>query len=423
MKIIKKIKKLLKIIGPGFITGAADDDPSGIATYSQTGAIFGLRQLWLPFWIAPFTAVIQETCARIGLITGQGLSGIIKKNHSQTTLYFIVFILFFVNTVNIGANLGAMAETLDLLFKLPSFTWLIVITVVTISLEILVPYQRYVKYLKYLGLTLLAYLITAVIVKQDWTQTLKASFIPNTSFEPRFLFNLVAFFGTTISPYLFFWQTYEEVEEQIAHHHAKALNPYLKNSDRTLRHMRLDTVFGMFYASLIAYFIIVTTASTLHIHDITDIQTASQAAEALRPLAGNFTYFLFALGIVGAGLLGIPILAASTAYAISEAFNFKFGLSYKFTHAKKFYLTIVTAIVLGLLINLLPIPPFKMLYYAAALNGLVAPILMFFIIHIANNKSVMGKHTNSVFTNIISFFITLIMSACGLLLIYDLLFK
>jgi Mn2+/Fe2+ NRAMP family transporter len=283
-----------------------------------------------------------------------------------------------------------------------------------------VPYRKYIHYLKYLGLTLLAYLFTALIIKQDWQLTLQNSFLPTISFEPKFILNMVAFFGTTISPYLFFWQTYEEVEEQISHHHAKTLNPTLPDNARTLQHMRLDTIFGMFYASLIAYFIIVTTASTLHLNQLTDIQTASQAAEALRPLAGNFTYLLFAIGIVGAGLLGIPVLAASASYAFSEAFGFKLGLCHKFKDARKFYLVIALAVIFGLFINLLPIPPFKMLYYAAVINGLVAPVLMIIILKIANDKQVLGQHTNSPLSNFLGVIITLIMGGCGLLLLYDL---
>lgn len=419
----RKIRSFFHLLGPGFITGASDDDPSGIATYSQTGALFGLRQLFLPLYVAPFATVVQEICGRIGLVSGTGLSAIIKHHYSKTILYFVVSLLFLANTINIGANLGAMASSLELVTHQPHLLWLVAITLFSLLLEVFVPYRHYVHYLKYLCLTLLAYVFVAAGLKLDWPAILKASVIPQFSTDRLFLLNIVAFFGTTISPYLFFWQTYEEVEEQISHHHRPALSPTnLPQTERTLRHMRADTIFGMLFASLIAYFIIITAASTLHLANISDIQTAAQAAESLRPLAGEYTYILFTLGIIGAGLLGIPVLAASAAYAVSEAFGWKVGLYHRFFQARPFYLVIAAALIFGLLTNLLPIPPFKLLYYSAVLNGLIAPLILFFILRIANNSTVLGIHTNGRLSNLLGYSITAVMFVAGLFLLADFLF-
>lgn len=412
---IKKIKKFLKSLGPGFITGAADDDPSGIATYSQTGALFGYNQLWTALFSFPFMTVIQEICGRIGVVTGRGLSGVIKHYYSKKILYFAVFILFIANVINIGTNLGAMASSAQLVLGIPFIFLLIGMTALTLILEIFVSYKVYARYLKYLTFSLFAYIITAFVVKQDWTKIFLSTFIPSVSFSRDYLFNIVAILGTTISPYLFFWQADEEVEEEIEHHKIASMGrgkPHISTLD--IKKLRLDTTVGMFFSNIVMFFIIITTASTLHVNGIRNIETADQAARALMPFAGEFAFILFALGIMGTGLLAIPILAGSASYAISEAFGWKEGLYRKFTQAHGFYGVIIIATLIGLLINFTPVPPFKMLYYTAILNGIAAPPLMVLIMLIGGNKKIMGQYTNSKFSNIFGWLITAIMTVAAL---------
>ena len=414
-----KLKKLWRSLGPGFITGAADDDPSGIATYSQTGAQFGYGQLWTALFSLPFMIVIQEMCGRIGLVTGRGLAGVIRAHYSRKLLYLSVFLLLATNTINIGANLGAMAASLQLVINLPFIFWLLLITAVTLFLEIFVAYRVYARYLKWLALSLLSYFVTALLVKQDWSAVLYSTFIPTFSLSRDYLLNIVAFLGTTISPYLFFWQASNEVEEEVQSHKLQMMGrgvPKINKGD--ISSMRVDTIMGMVFSNLGAFFIMLTVAGTLYQAGIHNIGTAAQAAEALRPLAGNFAFILFALGIVGVGLLGVPVLAGSASYAVSEAFGWKSGLYRKLKQAHGFYGVITIATIVGLLINFLNIPPFKMLYYTAALNGLIAPILMVMILLIGNNKKVMGSHTNSTFSNLLGWLITLVMFASGVALLY-----
>ncbi len=407
---MKKIKKILNILGPGFITGAADDDPSGIGTYSQTGAQFGYTQSWLALFSFPFMTVIQEMCGRIGMVTCQGLSGVICRHYSKTLLYIAVLILVIANAVNIGADLGAMAASAQLIFHIPFVILLFAMTILTLFLEIYITYQKYAKYLKYLTLSLFAYVVTVFIVKQDWGLIAKSTFIPEVSFSKEYIMNVVAILGTTISPYLFFWQANEEVEEITASGGKTKIV-----EKKQIRMMRVDTVIGMFFSNLIMFFIILTTASTLHSQGITNIETADQAAIALRPLAGNFAFILFCLGIIGTGFLALPVLAGSASYAISEAFGWKFGLSLKFSGAKAFYGVIIIATLIGLLVNLTPIKPFQMLYYSAMLNGICAPPLMVLILIISNNKKIMGSRTNPVFANILGITITIIMTIAAVL--------
>lgn len=393
---MKKLKKFLRALGPGFITGAADDDPSGIATYSQTGALFGYAQLWTALFSTPLMTAVQEMVGRIGLVTGKGLGNAIREHYPKRVLYVAVSLLLVANTINIGANLSAMASSLELTFKLPFIFWLLVITAGTLILEVFIPYKTYAKYLKYLTLSLFSYVLAAFVMKQDWTAVFHAMFVPHVSLTREYLMNIVAIFGTTISPYLFFWQADEEVEEEISHHVHKAIERGEKSViERWLAKMRLDTAIGMFFSNLIMFFIIATAASTLHSHGITNVATAADAAEALRPLAGDFTFFLFTVGIIGTGLLSVPILAGSASYALSEAIGWKVGLYRKFTHARGFYGVITAATLLGLLVNLTPLQPFTMLYYTAVINGLAAPLLLFLIVRIASNPRVMGQYISS----------------------------
>jgi NRAMP (natural resistance-associated macrophage protein)-like metal ion transporter len=415
---VKKLKKILKIIGPGFITGASDDDPSGIATYSQTGAQFGFTQLWTALFSFPFMTVVQEMCGRIGLVTGNGLAGIIRRNYPKPILIVAVSIVTIANTINIGADLGAMASAAQLIVPIPFIVLLIGMTVFTLILEVFVSYPTYARFLKYLTFSLFAYIITVFVVKQNWTKIIFSTLIPSFTLGKEYILNIVALLGTTISPYLFFWQADEEVEEEIEQHKLVRIGygkPKLAAHD--IQKMRIDTFAGMFFSNLVMFFIIATTASTLFPNGITHIETADQAAKALKPFAGDFAYLLFALGIVGTGLLAVPILAGSASYAISEAFNWKAGLSKKFTQAHGFYGVITIATLIGLLVNFTPIKPFQMLYYTAILNGICAPPLLVLILLIANNKKIMGKHTNSLFSNITGIVITLIMSIAAVLLL------
>lgn len=414
-----RIKKILSVLGPGFITGASDDDPSGIGTYAQTGAQFGYSQLWTSLFSLPFMTVIQEMCGRIGIVTGHGLAGIIRKNYVKPVLYCAVLLLLIANTINIGADLGAMASSAQLLFPVPFIFWLVGMTVLTLVLEVFVSYKVYSNILKYLGFTLLAYIAAAFVIRQDWKQVAIATFIPHFSLDKNYIINIVAILGTTISPYLFFWQTGEEVEEEVAHHKLRTMGRGMPHVNvRSIKEMRVDTVAGMFFSQLVMFFIIVTTASQLWVHGIKNIETADQAAKALQPIAGNFAFLLFSAGIIGTGLLAVPVLAGSASYALSEAFGWKEGLYRKFTQAHGFYGVITMATLVGLLVNFTPIKPFQMLYYTAVLNGIVAPPLMILILLISNNKKIMGKYTNSVISNVLGWIITLFMIVAALILLF-----
>ena len=408
------IKKILKLFGPGFISGAADDDPSGIATYSQTGAIFGYKQLWTSLFVFPFLTVVQEMCGRIGIVTGKGLAGVARKHYSKPVLFFSVGLLAIVNIINLGANLGAMVSSVQLLIGIPTIILFVFIVFGSLALQIFIPYKAYSRYLKYLAFALVAYIITAFLVKQDWPQAIYFTVVPNFDFSKTYLLNIVAILGTTISPYLFFWQAGEEVEEELAKNKIKGMGWGTPNINiRDIRQMKNSTIAGMFFSCLAMYFIILTTASTLHIHGIENIETAAQAAEAIRPFAGNFTFLLFTLGIIGTGLLANPVLAGSASYAVSECFGWKTGLYRKLKSAKGFYGIIIAVTMIGLLVNFSPIPPFKMLYYSAVLNGICAPPLLIMIMYISNNNKIMGKYTNSRFSNILGWIIIAFMSAAA----------
>lgn len=419
----KKLKKLFSRFGPGFITGASDDDPSGIATYSQTGAQFGYTQLWTALFSYPFMTIIQEMCGRIGMVTGRGLSGVIRKHYPKEVLYFSVLLLLFANTVNIGADLGAMASSAQLLINLPYLLWLFVITATILILEIFVSYKVYARFLKYLTFSLFAYIIVAFIVHQNWLKIFSATIIPSISLTREYFLNVVAILGTTISPYLFFWQANEEVEEEVEFHKIRAMGkgvPKITKID--IREMRLDTIIGMFFSQLVMFFIIVTTASTLGANGITSINTATDAAQALRPIAGNFTFILFALGVLGTGMLAVPVLSGSASYAISETLGWSEGLNKKLKQARGFYGVIIIATIVGLLVNFTKVPPFKMLYYTAVLNGLIAPPLMVMILLVSSNPRIMGKYINNSFSNWMGVIITSIMTIAAAALIFSLFF-
>ncbi|MBI2431151.1 MAG: divalent metal cation transporter [Candidatus Levybacteria bacterium] len=418
---MKFVKKIIKILGPGFITGASDDDPSGIATYSQTGALFGFSQLWTAPFSFPLMVAAQEMCGRIGLVTGRGLAGVIRQYYTKKVLYGAVLLLFVANTINIGADLGAMAASLQLILGLPFWMLLISIAVITLCLEVFISYKTYAQYLKYLTFALFSYFFVVLTIHINWKEVFSSTVFPTVQFTKDYLLNIVAILGTTISPYLFFWQASEEVEEEVAHHKLRQMGAgQPKVTPKDISRLRMDTIIGMFFSNLVMWFIIIATGATLFTQGIKTIQTASDAALALRPIASDFAFLLFALGIIGTGFLAVPILAGSASYAVSEAFGWKAGLYRTPKTAPQFYLVIVIATVIGITINFIGISPFSALYYTAVLNGIVAPPLLFIILIIANNKEIMGNRVNNRLLNIIGIVTIIIMaiSAIGLLLTF-----
>ena len=418
---MKRVKRFLKVIGPGFITGASDDDPSGIATYSQAGAQFGYGQLWTAPFSFPFMAVVQEMCGRIGLVCGKGLSGVIRQHYSRKILYLSVSLLFLANIINIGADLGAMAASAQLILGLPFLVWLLTFAMITVSLQVFLKHKTYARVLKFLTFSLFAYILAAFTVTKNWGEVFRSTIIPTISFEKNFILNVVAILGTTISPYLFFWESDEEAEEKNLKRQIISTGKGISRvSRKMIGEMREDTVIGMFFSNLVMFFIIMTVGSTLYVSGVRNIETAQQAAEALRPIGGDFAFLLFAAGIIGTGFLAVPILAGSASYAMSEAFNWRASLNARFTKAHKFYFIIFTATLSGMLINLLSIPPIKMLYYSAILNGLCAPPLLFLILKISNDKKIMGTYTNSAISNIVGISAFSLMTLAALALILSL---
>jgi NRAMP (natural resistance-associated macrophage protein)-like metal ion transporter len=419
-------KNALKFLGPGLITGASDDDPSGIATYSQAGAKFGLGMLWLAIFQYPLMTVIQEMCARIGLATGDGIAGIMRRKYSKKVVFPLVSLLLVANTINIGADIGAMAASVRLVFpQIPIIVITISFAAFILAAEILVPYEKYVRILKYLTLTLFAYVATALIVGGNAIQILLSSVIPHVEFTKDYVMMFVAIFGTTISPYLFFWQASEESEEDVAKHKIKDIGQGKpKISRKEVRIMRMDVAVGMAFSILIMSSIIVTTAGSLHAKGITDISTAQEAAKALQPLVKTFPYsgeiaeMIFALGIIGTGLLAIPVLAGSSAYAISDTFGWKQGLGKKFKQAKPFYLVIAVSTTIGLGINFVNIDPIKALIYTAVINGITAVPILFVILRIANDKKILEDKTNSSVSNVLGWLTFLIMGISVVILLF-----
>lgn len=414
-KPVKAAREYWKNLGPGLVTGAADDDPSGIATYSQMGASHGFGLLWLSVFSFPLMGVVQEMCARIGLATGVGLAANIKKYYSKKILYFSTLLLLFANVFNIGADLGAMAKSTQLIFPNISFALLIFFfAFFSLFLQVFVPYKKYSKYLKYLTFILFAYIITAFFVKIDWMEVLKFTFIPNFAFSKDILILICAALGTTISPYLFFWQSSQEVEEQILHGE-KTIEARQNGTTREdIKNMRIDVWSGMLVSNLIMFFIIVVCSATLFGNGVTNIATASDAASALRPFAGDFAFTLFALGIIGTGLLAIPVLAGASSYAISESFGWKTGLYRKLKQATSFYGVIIVAMVLGILLNFIGLDPIKALIYSAILNGIISPFMIFFIVHLSQKEEVMGNFKNKKISNVLGWVTFVIISLVGL---------
>jgi NRAMP (natural resistance-associated macrophage protein)-like metal ion transporter len=387
----KQSHSWLSKLGPGLITGAADDDPSGIATYSQAGAQFGFAMLWTLLFTYPLMAGIQIVSAKIGRVSGHGLATNIRKHYPAWLLYAIVSLLLLANTINIAADLAAMSEALALGVGGSKQLYAMGFGVVSVLLQVFIPYSRYVRLLKWLTLALLAYVATVFVVHVPWGQVAAATLLPRVSWEPAYITTVVAVFGTTISPYLFFWQAAQEVEEQRSKPHAKALKYVPGQAPADFRRIKLDTYIGMGFSNLVAFFIMLTTAVTLHLHGVADIQSSAQAATALRPIAGDFAFMLFSMGIVGTGLLAIPVLAGSAAYSISGAFKWKNSLELEPAMAPRFYAIIVVSTLAGVALCFMPIDPIKALYWSAVINGVISVPIMAVMMLMAARHDIMGK--------------------------------
>lgn len=410
-----KFLKFWKLLGPGLVTGASDDDPSGIATYSQAGAAYGLSTLWTSIVAFPLMAAIQKMCARIGLVTSQGLTGTLKKHYPKPILYIMLLFSFPAIVMNIGADIAGMGAVGNLLFpSIDASFFSVFFTILLLGLIIYLPYRKIAAVLKYLCIVMLVYFIVPFLYKQDFGAILKATFIPTITFDENFIAILVGILGTTISPYLFFWQASVEVEEM------KNKKKHLVVNKKIISNMQQDVDFGMAFSGFVMYFIILTTGTVLFNANIHQIDTVEQAAMALKPLAGNLAYLLFAVGVIGTGLIAIPVLSGSLSYIFTETFGWEQGLDKKFHEAKGFYVIIAISLLLGLSLNYIGISPIKALIYTAILYGITAPVLIAIILHISNNKTIMGEFVNDRLTNILGFAALIIMTlAAGLLLYFQ----
>ncbi len=380
-------------LGPGLITGAADDDPSGIATYSVTGAGFGYGPLWTALFCFPLMAAVQLMCSRLGMVSGCGLAAVVRKRYSRWVLWGACLLLIVANVINIAADLGGMAEATQMVTGIPSAWMTPVFAALIVAALLWTSYRFLARIFKWLTLVLFAYVITAFLAQPDWGAVLRATFVPDIQWTSEYLSVLVAILGTSISPYLFFWQAAQEVEEE----RADGRNTVAKRqgaTDEELRRARTDVMTGMFFSNFVMYFIILTTAATLHAHGITKITTASQAAEALKPLAGKGAYWLFSLGLIGTGMLGVPVLAGSSAYAISEAMYWRASLDRKPRLAPKFYGVLIVAMVLGVALDYVGLDAVKMLFWSAVANGVLAPPLIVLVVLLTSDRSVMGERVS-----------------------------
>ena len=410
-----RLKTLLKNLGPGLVTGASDDDPSGIVTYTQAGSQFGLATLWTALLTFPLMAAMQGMAARIGLVTSKGLTGTLRTYYPKWLLFFVLLFCFPAVILNIGADIQSMGAVTNLLIPaVPSFAASIFFTALLLFMIIRYPYQKMAGILKWLCAGLLLYLIVPFLVRQQWRQVVRSTFIPQVHLDKDFLGILVAILGTTISPYLFFWQATMEVEDQ---QHLTRKRRIIVDK-RTLENMRSDVNIGMFFSNLVMFFVILTAGSVLFSAGIKNVDTVEQAAQALKPLAGDLSYTLFAVGVIGTGLLAIPVLAGSLSYMLAETFQFSMGLDKKFTQAKRFYGVIILSLIAGLCMQLSGLSPVKSLLYTAILYGLTSPVLIAVILHIGNNKKIMGDHTNSPLSNILGFLTLLLMTVSAVALVY-----
>jgi NRAMP (natural resistance-associated macrophage protein)-like metal ion transporter len=408
------IKRFFLFLGPGLITGASDDDPSGIGTYTQAGASLGLATLWTAVVTLPMMAAVQFICAKIGMVSGMGLAGVLRKHYPRWLVVGSIVLLVVANTINAGTDIGAIAASINLLApSIPPLPLVVPIAMVIVAVQILGSYRTLVKIFKWLTLMLFAYIAAAFLARPHWGEVLKATFVPALRFDHQYLMTIVAIFGTTITPYLFFWQASQEVEEELRMGRETSAERE-GATDRELRIAEIDVDAGMIFASVVFYFVVLASAVTLHASGKTDIQTATDAAEALRPLSHGAATILFALGLIGSGFLAVPILTGSSAYAMCEAFDWKYGLNEKFRDARRFYLIIGAATLVGLLINFLKIPPVTALFWTAVINGVLAPPLIVVIMLVSNSKKVMGKRTNGPLTNILGWSTAAIMTAAAI---------
>jgi NRAMP (natural resistance-associated macrophage protein)-like metal ion transporter len=411
-KATNKTKKLLQFIGPGLVTGASDDDPSGIATYSQAGAAYGLSTLWTSIVAFPLMAGIQQMCAKIGIVTNNGLTGTLKRYYPKYILYIMLLFSFPAIIMNIGADIAGMGAVGNLLFpSIDANYFSVFFTLLLMGLIIYLPYQKMASILKYLCIVMLVYFIVPFLYHQDFNAIIKATFIPKIEFNKEFIGILVGILGTTISPYLFFWQASVEVEE-------RKNNLKLVVNKKIVHAMEKDVDFGMGFSGLVMYFIILTTGTVLYNNGMHEINTVQDAANALKPLAGNLAYLLFSIGVIGTGLIAIPVLCGSLSYIFTETFGWNQGLDKKFHEAKAFYIIIAISLLLGLSMNYIGLSPIKALLYTAILYGLTAPVLIAIILHISNNKKIMGKYVNSLKLNILGILAFIIMSIAAIALIY-----
>jgi len=409
----KRIKKFLKVLGPGLITGASDDDPSGIATYSQAGAQFGLGTLWTALFTFPLMASIQAMCARIGIVTSQGLTVTLKQHYSKKLLYTMLLFSFPAITLNIGADIQGMGAVANMIFPdIPVSAFSLAFTACLIFVIIQYPYQKIARILKWLCLSLLFYVLVPFMVKQDWLAVAKNTFVPTFKWNKAFVSIIVGIMGTTISPYLFFWQTTMEAENM---NHRKVK---MMVNKQMLDDMKTDVNIGMLLSNLVMFFIILATGSILYTAGIRQIDTVDQAAKALQPLAGSFTYLIFALGVIGTGLLAIPVLAGAQSYMLAESFGWSAGLDKKFPQAKAFYISIIISLLVGLSLDFLHISPIKALIYTAILYGITSPVMIAIILHIGNNKKIMKENTNSKLSNTLGFITLFLTTASAITLIY-----
>ena len=412
-KTIYKGEGFLKKLGPGLITGASDDDPSGIVTYTQAGAQFGLMTLWTAFITFPLMLAIQEICARIGLVTGEGLTSNIKKHYSPFILIFIILLSVPAILLNISANIAGMGAVVHLITPSISVHFSsIIITGLLIICLIFLSYRAIVNVLKYFCISILLYLIIPFLIHTDWPIVLKASFAPHITWSKDYFAVLVAILGTTISPYLFFWQATMEAEKKSSTHKCIVIDK------QEIKEMKQDVSIGMLFSNLVMYFIILTTGVTLFPHGIHEINTVEQAAKALEPLAGIYSYWLFAIGVIGTGFLSIPVLSGSLAYILSTAFSWSTGLNKKYYEAKLFYLVITLSLLIGLGLNFFKFSPIKALFYTAILYGITAPVLILVILHMANNKKIMGKYVNTSISNFLGLITFILMAGACLLLAF-----
>lgn len=389
----RRFRQFFSELGPGLITGAADDDPSGISTYSVTGASFGYAPLWTALFSFPLMVSVQLMCARLGMVAGRGLAGVIRRNYSRWVLWGACCLLIVANVVNIGADLGGMADATEMMTGVNSLVWTPIYATLITSLLFWTSYRFIARVFKWLTLVLFAYLLAAFLAKPDWSAVLRSTFVPHIEWSSAYLATFVGILGTTISPYLFFWQASQEVEEERKMGRS-TVGRRKGATEQELRKSRTDVLTGMFFSNLVMYFIILTTAATLHAHGQTNIETAQQAAEALKPLAGNGAYLLFTLGLIGTGMLGVPVLAGAAAYAVAEASAWRGTLEDKPRLAKKFYAIVASSMILGLVLDYAGLNAVKMLFWSAVLNGVLAPPLIVLVVLLTSSRKVMGDRVN-----------------------------